>query len=126
MSARVKWITHKGEQILFSNYSGLDEDQYLKEMEKTVETLRSAVETKPLYLLALTDLSNTTTTAKITEKSKACNMLLKGVKATTAIIGATETKKVIARIVSPNVRVFENSEQAKDWLATRARSSKRS
>lgn len=126
MSARVKWITHKGEQILFSNYSGLDEDQYLKEMEKTVEMLRSAVEKKPLYLLALTNLSNTTTTAKITEKSKACNMLLKGVNATTAIVGVTETKKAIARIMSPDVRVFEDSEQAKDWLATRARSSKHS
>ena len=126
MSERVKWISHKGEQILLSDYSGLDEGQYLAEMEETVAMLRSAVKEKPLYLLALTDLSNTVTTAKITEKSKACTMMLKGVKATTAIVGVTETKKVIARIISPDVRVFQNSEQAKDWLTAQARSSKHS
>jgi hypothetical protein len=126
MSERVKWITHKGEQILFNNYSGLDEGQYLEEMEETAATLKSAVDKKPLYLLALTDVSNTTTTAKITEKSRACRMLLKGVKATAAIVGVTETKKVIARIVSPDLRMFENPENAKDWLAAQARNHKRS
>ena len=126
MSERVKWITHKGEQILFSNYSGLDEGQYLKELEETVALVKSAVGKNPPYLLALTDVSNTTTTARITEKSKQCGELLKGVKSTTAIVGVTETKKVIARIVSPDVRVFESPEKAKDWLAAQARSTQRS
>ena len=66
MSERVRWITHNGEQILFSNFSGLGEEQYLKEMEETAAMLRSAVEKRPLYLLTLTDVTNTTTTAKIT------------------------------------------------------------
>lgn len=126
MSERVKWITHKGEQILLSNYSGLNEDQYLNEIEETEEILICAVKKKPAYLLALTDLSNTTTTPKITARSKACKMILKGVKATTAIVGVTETKRVIASIVSPKVRVFDNSEQAKDWLAEQGRIGKRS
>ncbi len=125
MSERVKWITHKGELILFSNYSGLDEGQYLTELEETVALLKSAVEGRPSYLLALTDVSNTTTTAKITEKSKQCRVLLKGVEAATAIVGITETKKVIASIVSPDLRVFEDQERAKDWLVMQARSSQR-
>ncbi len=125
MSERVKWITHNGEQILFSNFSGLGEEQYLKEMEETIAMLRGAVERRPLYLLALTDVTNTTTTAKITEKSKACRMLLKGVTASTAIVGLTETKRGIARIVSPDLRVFEDPDQAKDWLAAQARSGRR-
>jgi hypothetical protein len=125
MSERVKWITHKGEQILFSNYSGLDEGLYLRELDETMAMLKSAVDKKPPYLLALTDVSNTTTTAKITERSKECNTALRGVRATTAIVGVTRTKKVIANIVSPNLRMFGNLEKAKDWLATEARSSKR-
>ena len=125
MSERVRWITHNGEQILFSNFSGLGEEQYLKEMEETAAMLRSAVEKRPLYLLALTDVTNTTTTAKITEKSKACRMLLKGVTASTAIVGLTETKRGVARIVSPDLRIFGNPEQAKEWLAAQARSGKR-
>jgi hypothetical protein len=124
MSERVKWITHKGEQILFSNYSGLDEGLYLKELEETMALLKSAVDQKPPYLLALTDVSNTTTTAKITEKSKQCGTLFKGVKATAAIVGVTETKKVITRIVSPDLRVFESPEKAKDWLVAQARNNK--
>ena len=125
MSERVRWITHNGEQILFSNFSSLGEEQYLKEMEETAAMLRSAVEKKPLYLLALTDVTNTTTTAKITEKSKACRMLLKGVTASSAIVGLTETKRGIARIVSPHLRIFDNPEQAKEWLAAQARSGRR-
>jgi hypothetical protein len=125
MSERVRWITHKGEQILFSNFSSLGEEQYLKEMERTTAMLRGAIEKKPLYLLALTDVTNTATTAKITEKSKACRMLLKGVTASTAIVGLTETKRSIARIVSPDLRAFEDPEHAKDWLTSQARSSKR-
>lgn len=125
MSERVRWITHNGEQILFSNFSGLGEEQYLREMEETAAMLRSAVDKRPLYLLALTDVTNTTTTAKITEKSKACRMLLKGVTASTAIVGLTETKRGIARIVSPDLRIFDNPEQAKEWLAAQARSGKR-
>ena len=93
---------------------------------RTVALLKSAVGKNPPYLLALTDVSNTTTTARITEKSKQCGELLKGVKSTTAIVGVTETKKVIARIVSPDVRVFESPEKAKDWLAAQARSGQRS
>jgi hypothetical protein len=124
-SKRVRWITHNGEQILFSNFSGLGEEQYLKEMGETAAMLRSAVEKRPLYLLTLTDVTNTTTTAKITEKSKACRMLLKGVTASTAIVGLTETKRGIARIVSPDLRIFDNPEQAKEWLAAQARSGKR-
>ena len=125
MSERVRWITHNGEQILFSNFSSLGEEQYLKEMEETAAMLRSAVEKRPLYLLALTDVTNTETTAKITEKSKACRMLLKGVTASSAIVGLTETKRGIARIVSPDLRIFDNPEQAKEWLAAQARSGKR-
>jgi len=125
MSERVRWITHKGEQILFSNFSSLGEEQYLQEMEETIAMLRGAVEKRHLYLLALSDVTNTTTTAKITEKSTACRMLLKGVTASTAIVGLTETKRGIARIVSPDLRVFDNPEQAKDWLASQARSGKR-
>jgi hypothetical protein len=125
ISERVRWITHKEEQILFSNFSSLGEEQYLKEMEETTAMLRRAVEKKPLYLLALTDVTNTTTTAKITEKSEACRMLLEGVTASTAIVGLTETKRGIARIVSPDLRAFEDPEQAKDWLASQARSGKR-
>ena len=125
MSERVRWITHNGEQILFSNFSGLGEEQYLKEMEETAAMLRSAAEKSPLYLLALTDVTNTTTTAKITEKSKACRMLLKGVTARTAIVGLTETKRTFASIVSPDLRVFENPDQAKEWLAAQARSGRR-
>jgi hypothetical protein len=125
MSERVRWITHNAEQILFSNFGGLGEEQYLREMEETAAMLRSAVEKRPLYLLALTDVTNTTTTAKITEKSKACRMLLKGVTASTAIVGLTETKRGIARIVSPDLRIFDNPEQAKEWLAAQARSGKR-
>jgi hypothetical protein len=125
LSERVRWITHNGEQILFSNFSGLGEEQYLKEMEETAAMLRSAVEKRPLYLLTLTDVTNTTTTAKITEKSKACRMLLKGVTASSAIVGLTETKRGIARIVSPDLRIFDNPEQAKEWLAAQARSGKR-
>jgi hypothetical protein len=125
MSERVRWITHNGEQILFSNFSGLGEEQYLKEMEETIAMLRGAVEKRPLCLLTLTDVTNTTTTAKITEKSKACRMLLKGVTASTAIVGLTETKRSIARIVSPDLSIFENTDQAKDWLAAQARTGKR-
>jgi len=125
MSERVRWITHNGEQILFSNFSGLGEEQYLKEMEETAAMLRSAVEKRPLYLLALTDVTNTTTTAKITEKSRACRMLLKGVTASSAIVGPTETKRGIARIVSPDLRIFDNPEQAKEWLTGQARIGKR-
>lgn len=121
MSERVRWIVHKGEPILFSNFSGLDEEQYLEEMEEVAAILRSAAEKKPLYLLALTDISNTTTTAKITERSKACMTALKGVTAITAIVGLTETKMGIAKIVSPHLRAFEDRDEAKDWLAARAR-----
>jgi hypothetical protein len=52
-------------------------------------------------------------------------MLIKGVTASTAIVGLIETKRCIARIVSPDLRAFENPEQAKDWLAAQARSRRR-
>jgi hypothetical protein len=52
-------------------------------------------------------------------------MLLKGARVTTAIIGVTETKRVIASIVSPDLRVFGSPAKAKDWLVAQARSSQR-
>ncbi len=121
MSERVRLISHKGEQILFSDYSGLDEEPYLRELDETIVMLKSAIAKRPSYLLALTNVSNTTTTAKITQKSKECTTLLKGVKATTAIVGITKTKKVIANIVSPDLQMFDTVDKAKDWLAAEAR-----
>lgn len=125
MSERVRWITHRGEPILLSDFSGLNEERYLEELDETIALLRSAIEMKPPYLLALTDISNTTTTAKITARSKACGALLKGVRANTAVVGATKTKAVIARIVSPNLRVFHDADRAKDWLVSQTNSSRR-
>ncbi len=118
MSERVKWIKHKNENILITDYSNLPENEYIQELDETIKTLNEAVSQGASYFLVLTDVSNTLTTDKVTKKARECTQIYKTVKAVNAILGVTGFKKVIANMMVSHMRIFENESEAKDWLVS--------
>jgi len=119
MDTHVKWIEHKGEKILLSDYTDLDEERILEAME---EARREILSYRKKVILMLVDITNTYTTGRVKSKGEAVRAAAreKGVTVKTAIVGITAMKKVIAAIVKPGAHFADSIEEAKDWLASQA------
>jgi hypothetical protein len=120
MSELVRWIRHGQEKILFNDYSGLREQQYLQELDETIALIKEAIAAQEPYLLVLTDVSNTTTTIRITDKAKECTELYKGIKTLSAIVGVMGAKRVIANLLVPGIQICADRDEGLEWLVAEA------
>ena len=119
MSEHIQWIEHKGEKILYIDYSNLTIDEILRVLDQvTEEVLRQP---KGSTILTLTNMKNTRTTKEMNERAKEMSAAIKehvGLSAV-AIVGLRGIQKVIAQAVRTDIYYADSIEAAKDWLVSR-------
>jgi hypothetical protein len=116
MGKHVQWVEHKGVRILFLNGKGLSEEENFLAQDEMKEELLRDRSSPPV----LVDLSNTNMTAKTSAKSKELAAATKGAglpDGPTAIVGLTGLQKAVAQLFSRQSRFFNNTDEAKEWLA---------
>jgi hypothetical protein len=117
------WITHKGKQILFMDFSGfgLDVAGLTAELNEVNEII---VRQPEKSILGLTDMRNTTISsdvARLFEQSGASGLIQKfGRKS--ALVDMTGgirllIYKSISHAIGMKAKLFDDVESAKDWLA---------
>ncbi len=120
MSPRVQWIEHQGQPILYSNYAGLSEAEYLQAMDETQRLLLS----RPAgsQALTITDVSHSQPTRAIIAKGNAMAEEAKaaGVVTIDAVIGIGRLQRPIAQAVRRGIHFAANLEDAKRWLVAQA------
>ncbi len=120
MSKYVQWIEHKGKKILFSNYSGLEGEEYLRAIDETKQELLK--QPAGSRVLTLTDTSNSHATVATKDKAKEqqAAMKEKGIATQAALVGVSGWQKVIAQLIRRDVYFAQGIEDAKDWLVEQA------
>ncbi len=118
-SERVKFIKHGGRDILFLDFVNCSTQDVLRTIDEAKLVIGSQSEGS---LLTLTDVTNARFNEEITERMKAFTTHNKPFVKAAAIIGITGFKKIIFEAVmmfsKRKIHIFENVNEAKDWLMT--------
>ncbi|MBN1485052.1 MAG: hypothetical protein JXA37_10045 [Chloroflexia bacterium] len=126
MANRVEWIEHKGERIIFCDFSDIQDEE---EMVRWVEEMEAEVlqEAPGTMILMLVDVTNSRVTSKMTERARAVAAAARerGIPSSpTAVVGITNpAKKAILlalQFLRPDLHAANSIEEAKDWLLERA------
>lgn len=113
---RVRWIRHLGQPILYSDYAGLKEADYLQAMDETQRELLS--QPAGSTVLTVTDVSHGRSSRAIMAKAGAMTAATKaaGIATIDAVIGIGRLQRPIAQAVRREIHFASSLEDAKDWL----------
>ena len=114
---RVSWIEHKGERILYTDYSNATPDEILSTVDESVN-VSFAQEKKSL--LQIVNVTNASYDLKswqyLRQRAKETEPYTKA----SAVLGVEGPKKhllTVTKMISKrNIKAFDNIEDAKDWL----------
>lgn len=125
MDNRVQWIEHRGETILFCDYSNIhDEEEFVHVLAETeVEVLKQEPGT---LILMLIDVRGSYITASVTQRARALAAAARkrGIPSSpTAIVGVSSPAQkavlLALQFLRPDLSSAESIEAAKDWLVDR-------
>jgi hypothetical protein len=115
---RARFISHRGQRILFADYSELkDPDQIIA----TIDAVRALVAQEPgRSLLVLTYVEGATTAPAVTQAFKELAAHNKPYVLASALVGMTPMQRVIFEAVrifaKRDIHSFDTLVAAKDWL----------
>jgi hypothetical protein len=118
-----KWVTWKGQRILYQEFSGFGRDA--EALEREVDLVDAEiVKQAPGSILALADLNGTVTSSAVVELFKRSASVTKPFVAKQAVIGVGGVQKFLAQMVArasgQALQLFNSREEAMDWLAGEA------
>ncbi|MEW6403165.1 MAG: hypothetical protein AB1649_15320 [Chloroflexota bacterium] len=118
---RSKWIQHKGERILYQDFSNLF-FQVAAVKQELVEVV-SLVVNEPLNsVLVLSDFRDTQITSELMPIMNDSSKKTKDHVRKTAVLGVTGMKRtlgdLLSRITGQQLMYFDDEAAAKDWLTT--------
>lgn len=111
-------IEHKGVRIFYADYSNYGRD--IAALKTEVDAFDDVIEQHE-GALVLVDIRNTVTSSEVVSLMKESTARTKGHVARTAVVGVSGIQKVlaqaVARFASEPLVLFNDVEEAKDWLA---------
>ena len=115
--SRMKWISHKGKDILYEDYTNLTG----KQIARLVPAITKITEEKDYKdILLLLDLSNSFANKEATNAFGESGKISKDRLKKTAVLGITGVKKVLLNFVTKvsnvDAKPFSTEEEAKDYL----------
>ena len=116
---RVRFIQHKGKEILFLDFSQCKPDEALAVIEQSKAVIRKKPEHSLLTLTDVTDLRFNDTLSHQMKEFTAHN---KPYVRAAAVVGITGLKKILFGAViafsKRKIHAFDSIEQAKEWLVS--------
>ena len=117
--SRMKWISHKGKDILYEDYTNLTG----KQIARLVPAITKITEEKDYKdILLLLDLSNSFANKEATNAFGESGKISQGRLKKTAVLGITGVKKVLLNFVNKVSKVdakpFDTEEEAKNYLVS--------
>jgi len=115
--SRMKWLTHKGKNILYEDYTNLTGEQ-IAQLVPAITKLTEEKDYKDILLLL--DFSNSFANKEATNAFGESGKISKERLIKTALLGITGVKKVLLsfvnRVSKVDAKPFSSEEEAKDWL----------
>ncbi|MBN1800881.1 MAG: hypothetical protein JW891_05200 [Candidatus Lokiarchaeota archaeon] len=115
--SRMKWITHKGKEILIDDYRNLQGDVFPSMINAIVSLTLKTGKKDLLVIVDVRDsFANKETVNAFNNAGKASKEILRK----TAVLGITGVKKILLNVVNKFSKVgakpFDTMEEAKEWL----------
>jgi hypothetical protein len=114
---RIRFIVHKGQQILFIDFSNISPDDALNVIAQAKTVIAKQ---PPASLLTLTNTYNARFNSKIRQAMTAYVKHNKPFVKAAAVIGVTGLQEIIfsgiLKLTKRKIKLFNDIEQAKDWL----------
>jgi hypothetical protein len=118
MSDRLSWIRYKGARILYVDYSGTSEEEFIQ----TIEAFKNELlKQTPGSVVTLSNMANTSITLKARDKFKELAEQTRGISKGAASIGTMGFKKALAALIKRELYYADSLEEAKEWLAEQAK-----
>ena len=114
---RIRWISHKGFDILVLDYSNLLEEKFVELIDKATHFQLENVSGK---VLVLCDVSNTRSTPRVQRASRKSNetLIKNGIRQKLATIGLNRMQRVIATAIKRDMYFASSEDDALNWLIT--------
>lgn len=112
VSVRLQAIEEQGKKIYYTDFSGLNEADFLVLLKKAMDRDMEL----PEKSLLLQDISGTVLTDKIKVEIDKGAVIAKRKKYIFALLGITGIKRIVAQAINRNTFFTKDIEQAKDWL----------
>ena len=117
MTERIRWIEHKGKQILFADYSNLQGEECINAVKGFEDFLVNLGKNE---LLIFVDAQNSDLDDVGFEVGRKVAKMVKPYIKKEAIIGITKGKETLLTLVNIfsdiGIKPFDTMEEAKDWL----------
>ncbi len=117
-------IHHRGRTILYFDYRGLEGEAFIQRLGENAAAVEALAAEGEQDLLRLSDVRETYATAEIMEAINETAVRTKKYFTASAVLGVQGGKKVLLDLVNRftgiGARLFDNIEQAKDWLVEQA------
>jgi len=122
MDERTRWMSYKGKEILFNDYSGLTEQEILDRIKFNRAFI---LEQNKKGIFLFVDVSRNTASVKIVSAFKEIAAAIQPLVGKSAVVGLNHIQKVILqginRVSNLGIVPFESKVEALDWLAAESR-----
>jgi hypothetical protein len=121
MAHGVQFITFKGKEIYFVDYSHIKSNEEFLAIIKGTNAFREKVKSEGKHdLLMLVDITGSFVYGEVLDEIKKAGKFTKEITRKEAVVGVTGGKKILLQIVQiftkMNFKVFDTVEDAKEWL----------
>lgn len=120
MFSRTKWTSHKGEKILYVDFSGLKGDQLVETANEAMNLLNSAVAQGDPYFLVLMNVSRLKIQDQLPDEFANLAVLRANTTIFTAILGIQGIPKNLVNLLLPDIELVDTITEGKDWLVKEA------
>lgn len=111
-----QWINHKGKKIFRIDYSGLSEQEMIKQLEEGTQLMLKQQE--PILYLGI--FTNTVLTTAFMNRANQLGKETEKIVARSALIGISGMKSVLVNtynmLTGNKMRAFKDEEEAKEFL----------
>ena len=120
MYSRAKWTSHKGEKILYADFSGISDEQIIEAANETLDLLDSAIQQGDRYTLLLLNVSSLNFQEQLPDEIADLANLRQQNTILTAIIGIEGIPKRLVNLLLPDIELVDTITEGKEWLYEQA------
>jgi hypothetical protein len=120
MYSRAKWTSHKGEKILYADFSGISDEQIIEAANETLDLLDSAIQQGDRYTLLLLNVSSLNFQEQLPDEIANLANLRQQTTILTAIIGIEGLPKKLVNLLLPDIELVDTITEGKEWLYEQA------
>lgn len=116
MFERSEWISYQGDQILYADYSNLQEEHLAAAARETLRLLEEAVQRGDAYILLLLNVSGVKFNDRLPDELSSLSGLRSQTSIYTAIVGLEGLPKKLVNLLLPDIELVDTVTEGKDWL----------